>query len=106
MGCRAQPVRYPISRTVQQMTRETRMGQPSYTEFRILPPLFVFLFGRSIPRGHKHRCRLMGALSRFLPTDAQLCVGNLAGRGLRIAPGLLLLFRRGRLHKGVDSAST
>ena len=27
----------PISRTVQQMTRETRMGQPSYTEFRILP---------------------------------------------------------------------
>ena len=37
MGCRAQPVRYPISRTVQQMTRETRMGQPSYTEFRILP---------------------------------------------------------------------
>ena len=38
MGCRAQPVRYPISRTVQQMTRETRMGQPSYTEFRILPP--------------------------------------------------------------------
>ena len=26
MGCRAQPVRYPISRTVQQMTRETRMG--------------------------------------------------------------------------------
>ena len=39
MGCRAQPVRYPISRTVQQMTRETRMGQPSYTEFRILPIL-------------------------------------------------------------------
>ena len=37
MGCRAQPVRYPISRTVQKMTRETRMGQPSYTEFRILP---------------------------------------------------------------------
>ena len=39
MGCRAQPVRYPISRTVQQMTRETRMGQPSYTEFRILPAI-------------------------------------------------------------------
>ena len=37
MGCRAQPVRYPVPRTVQQMTRETRMGQPSYTEFRILP---------------------------------------------------------------------
>ena len=37
MGCRAQPVRYPISRTVQQMTREIRMGWPSYTEFRILP---------------------------------------------------------------------
>ena len=36
MGCRAQPVRYPISRTVQQMTRETRMGQPSYTEDRTL----------------------------------------------------------------------
>ena len=43
MGCRAQPVRYPISRTVQQMTRETRMGQPSYTEFRILPKLFLNL---------------------------------------------------------------
>ncbi len=42
MGCRAQPVRYPISRTVQQMTRETRMGQPSYTEFRILPSFRVF----------------------------------------------------------------
>ena len=41
MGCRAQPVRYPISRTVQQMTRETRMGQPSYTEFRILPGTLV-----------------------------------------------------------------
>ena len=41
MGCRAQPVRYPISRTVQQMTRETRMGQPSYTEFRILPNTVV-----------------------------------------------------------------
>ena len=43
MGCRAQPVRYPISRTVQQMTRETRMGQPSYTEFRILPCPLRFL---------------------------------------------------------------
>ena len=48
----------------------------------------------------------MGVLSRFLPTDAHLCIGNLTGRGLRIAPGLLLLFRRGRLHKGVDSDST
>ena len=48
----------------------------------------------------------MGALSRFLPTDAQLCVGKLAGRGLRIAPSLFLLFRRACLHKGVDSAST
>ncbi len=43
MGCRAQPVRYPISRTVQQMTRETRMGQPSYTEFRILPATLAAL---------------------------------------------------------------
>jgi len=62
--------------------------------------------GRAIPSGHKHRCRLMGVLSRFLPTDAHLCIGNLTGRGLRIAPGLFLLFRRGRLHEGVDNAST
>ena len=49
----------------------------------------------------------MGVLSRFLPTDAHLCIGNLTGRGLLvIAPGLFLLFRRGRLHEGVDSAST
>ena len=48
----------------------------------------------------------MGVLSRFLPTDARLCIGNLAGRGLLVMPGLLLLFRRGRLHEGVDSAST
>ena len=48
----------------------------------------------------------MGVLSRFLPTDARFCIGNLAGRGLLVMPGLLLLFRRGRLHKGVDSAST
>ena len=41
----------------------------------------------------------MGALSRFLPTDARFCIGNLAGRGLRIAPGLLLLFRRGRMRR-------
>ncbi|MDA9979902.1 hypothetical protein N9E38_00515 [Yoonia sp.] len=26
MGCRTKPVRYPISRTVQQMTRQTSMG--------------------------------------------------------------------------------
>ena len=48
----------------------------------------------------------MGVLSRFLPTDAQLCVGNLAGRGARVASGLLLRFRRACLHKGGDSAST
>ena len=48
----------------------------------------------------------MGALSRFLPTDAQLCVGKLAGHGLRVMSGLLLRFRRACLHKGVDSAST
>jgi len=48
----------------------------------------------------------MGTLSRFLLTDARFCIGNLTGRGLRIAPGPLLFFRRGRLHKGVDSDST
>ena len=41
----------------------------------------------------------MGALSRFLPTDARLCVGNLAGHGLLVMSGLLLLFRRGRLRR-------
>lgn len=48
----------------------------------------------------------MGALSRFLPTDARFCIGNLAGHGLRVMSGLLLLFRRACLHKGVDSDST
>ena len=48
----------------------------------------------------------MGALSRFLPTDARFCIGNLAGRGLLVMPSLLLRFRRARLHEGVDSAST
>ena len=48
----------------------------------------------------------MGTLSRFLLTDARFCIGNLTGRGLLVMPGLLLFFRRGRLHKGVDSAST
>ena len=37
MGCGPKPVRYPIPRTVQQMTRFNRMGQNPYTEFRILP---------------------------------------------------------------------
>jgi hypothetical protein len=48
----------------------------------------------------------MGALSRFLPTDARFCIGNLAGRSLLVMPGLFLLFRRGRLHEGGDNAST
>ena len=48
----------------------------------------------------------MGALSRFLPADAHLCIGNLAGCGLLVMSGLFLLFRRGRLHEGDDSAST
>ena len=39
----------------------------------------------------------MGALSRFLPTDARLCIGNLAGHGLLVMSGLLSLFRCGRL---------
>ena len=39
----------------------------------------------------------MGVLSCLLPTDARFCIGNLAGRGLLVMPGLLLLFRRGRL---------
>ena len=37
MGCGTKPVRYPIPRTVQQMTRFNRMGQNPYTESRILP---------------------------------------------------------------------
>jgi hypothetical protein len=39
----------------------------------------------------------MGALSLFLSTDAQLCVGNLAGHGLLAMSGLLSLFRCRRL---------
>ena len=39
----------------------------------------------------------MGGLSRFLPTDARLCIGNLAGHGLLVMSGLLSLFRCGRL---------
>ena len=42
MGCRTKPVRYPIPRTVQQMTRQNRMGCASYTEFRILPVDMAF----------------------------------------------------------------
>ena len=34
----------------------------------------------------------MGTLSRFLLTDARFCIGNLTGRGLRIAPGLFFAF--------------
>jgi hypothetical protein len=39
MGCGTKPVRYPIPRTVQQMTRFNRMGQNPYTESRILPKI-------------------------------------------------------------------
>ena len=39
MGCCTKPVRYPIPRAVQQMTRQSRMGYPSNTEFRTFPTL-------------------------------------------------------------------
>jgi hypothetical protein len=37
MGCGAKPVRYSLSRTVQQVIRFNRMGQAPYTDSRILP---------------------------------------------------------------------
>ena len=78
MGCRAQPVRYPISRTVQQMTRETRMGQPSYTEFRILPvldfsPAPLTIFALEEPENHLapfYLPRLIGMLEQLIQTGA------------------------------------
>jgi hypothetical protein len=38
-----QSVRYPIPRTVQQMTRQISIGEASYTELRILPSVAVHL---------------------------------------------------------------
>ena len=63
MGCRAQPVRYPVPRTVQQMTRETRMGQPSYTEFRILPiwPSRMSIIQGQKPTRHKQTAYVNGS---------------------------------------------
>jgi len=45
MGCCPQSVLLPIPRTVKQMSRQTRMGLSSYTEFRILPNSRSFLSG-------------------------------------------------------------
>jgi len=78
MGCRAQPVRYPISRTVQQMTRETCMGQPSYTEFRILPEPHA--------KQHFHReARLYGGVAIALLATSPACRHGIPAQ-LRVEP--------------------
>jgi len=43
MGCRKKPIRYPVPRTVQQVTRFNRMGQSPYTKFRIVPRPMAWL---------------------------------------------------------------
>ena len=103
MGCRAQPVRYPISRTVQQMTRETRMGQPSYTEFRILPfasvvdllaTIISILIGVSLAVISVLSSPFSTAPEKFKDSDEASIITKLVKQDDEtLADGQLLLFR-------------
>jgi hypothetical protein len=57
MGRRTKPVRYPITRTVQQMTRQICIGLASYTEFRILPAIRPFGDTTKTMSDSTHRCQ-------------------------------------------------